>query len=52
MDQPVLVDLLDGRVYQIAASQKDGGTKVFENLPLADSPLVLCDRKLAGLAPR
>jgi hypothetical protein len=44
---PVLVDLLDGRIY--AANSRRGGNAVtFEGLPLADSPLVLCDRAIVG----
>jgi hypothetical protein len=41
--QPVLVDLLDGNVYALSR-----GTR-FENLPLADSPLVLCSRAAVEL---
>ena len=51
IDQPVLVDLLDGRVYQITASGGDNGKLTFENLPLADSPMVLCDRSLVESVP-
>ncbi|MCX6910069.1 MAG: hypothetical protein NTY01_18780 [Verrucomicrobia bacterium] len=43
--QPVLVDLLDGNVYALPR-----GTR-FENLPLADSPLVLCDRSAVEIKP-
>ena len=51
IDQPVLVDLLDGRVYQIIASGRDNGRLTFEDLPLADSPMVLYDRSLVELVP-
>jgi hypothetical protein len=41
--QPVLVDLLDGNVYALPRGAR------FENLPLADSPLVLCSRAAVEL---
>jgi hypothetical protein len=41
--QPVLVDLLDGSVHALPRGAR------FENLPLADSPLVLCDRSAVEL---
>ena len=47
---PVLVDLLDGRVYAVDAVQHEGRT-VFEGLPLSDSPVVLCSRRLVELMP-
>lgn len=37
---PVLVDLLDGKVYQIGR----GAGGVFPALPLADYPMVVCER--------
>jgi hypothetical protein len=48
--QPVLVDLLDGNVYAVSGQSQSGQLK-FENLPLADSPLVLCDRSAVELKP-
>ncbi len=51
LDQPVLVDLLDGRVYKLPTPVKDDATMTFKNLPLADSPMVLCNRGLVELAP-
>lgn len=48
--QPVLVDLLDGRVYSVPAEACPGEAR-FANLPLADSPLVLCDRSAVELLP-
>ena len=44
LKEAVLVDLLDGRVYRPTRSANDDGRATFESLPLADSPLVLCDR--------
>lgn len=48
--QPVLVDLLDGRVYAVNAVEREGQT-VFEGLPVADSPVVLCSRRLVEMMP-
>jgi hypothetical protein len=49
--QPVLVDLLDGRVYSVeSVAHGDAGT-VFQSLPLSDSPLVLCNRPFVQLEP-
>ena len=48
---PVLVDLLDGRVYALDAPARREGRTVFDNLPLGDSPLVLCSRRLVELTP-
>jgi len=41
--QPVLVDLLDGEVYAVPHEIQSGKLRMV-NLPLADSPLVLCSR--------
>lgn len=41
--QPVLVDLLDGGVYALPHEIRSGQFRI-ENLPLADSPLVVCSR--------
>jgi hypothetical protein len=49
IDQPVLVDLLDGRVYEATTAHE--GRMVFEGLPLADSPIVLCGRGLMEIIP-
>ena len=50
IDQPVLVDLLDGHVYNVLVDKE--GQKVFKELPVTDSPLVLCSRSLIELAPK
>ena len=43
--EPVLVDLLDGRVYDLSAKIKtDGKSITLGGLPLGDSPLAVCDR--------
>ncbi len=46
--QPVLVDLLDGGVYKLPHETRSGQLWI-KDLPLADSPLVLCDRSEVGL---
>jgi hypothetical protein len=50
IEQPVLVDLLDGNVYALSCAVQSGRMK-FENLPLADSPLVVCGRAAVELKP-
>jgi len=47
--QPVLVDLLDGGVYELPQEARPRQLR-FENLPLADSPLVVCSREAVELA--
>lgn len=47
--QPVLVDLLDGRVYTLPYEKRLGQLR-FANLPLADSPLVVCSLESVELA--
>ena len=45
MREPVLVDLLDGRVYDLSAKiTTDGKSITLAELPLGDSPLAVCDR--------
>jgi len=50
IDKPVLVDLLDGRVYAVDPIKHEG-RMVFEGLPVADSPMVLCSRRLLEVIP-
>jgi hypothetical protein len=45
----VLVDLLDGGVYALP-HEIQSGRLCFENLPLADSPLVVCSREVVEMA--
>jgi hypothetical protein len=49
LTQPVLVDLLDGGVYALP-HEIQSGRLCFENLPLADSPLVVCSREVVEMA--
>ncbi|QBE67016.1 hypothetical protein EWM63_01925 [Pseudoduganella lutea] len=51
-EQPVYVDVISGKVYDIPASEwhvKDGRT-VFTNIPLFDGPVVIADKSLVPLA--
>jgi hypothetical protein len=41
---PVLVDLLDGKVYQINQHSQDGNDFIIKNIPLADYPYVILER--------
>ncbi len=44
IDSPVLIDMLDGDVYEIKPSSIQGNTVKFEGLPYADYPMVICDK--------
>jgi len=48
---PVLVDLLDGRIYALDAPTHRDGRLIFGPLPLGDSPLAICSRRLVEIAP-
>lgn len=50
--EPVLVDLLDGRVYAAGEVDRGDAGTVFHGLPLADSPLVLCSRRVVSFEPQ
>jgi hypothetical protein len=43
--QPVLVDPLANRIYRIARASQSDGRWTFENLPLADYPLIVADQR-------
>jgi hypothetical protein len=48
--EPVLVDLLDGRVYDLSAKlTTDGPGTMLGGLPLGDAPLAVCDRTVVIL---
>ena len=46
MKQPVLVDLLSGKVFELPPATKQGKALVFENVPLLDYPLLVTDRSV------
>jgi polysaccharide biosynthesis protein PslG len=41
---PVLIDLLNGEVYNVEVSIQKDGTVIFHNIPLADYPFVIVER--------
>jgi hypothetical protein len=46
--KPVLVNMLTGDVYAVSPRRK--GDKVYlENLPLSDTPMLICDRSALNL---
>jgi quercetin dioxygenase-like cupin family protein len=47
-DNPVLVDIITGAVYQIPESQwsKKGNTYTFRDMPIYDAPIVIADKSL------
>ncbi len=49
--KPVYIDLIGGKVYEIAAAQckKDGDGYIFSNIPIPDYPVVIAERSLVRL---
>ncbi|RMF98664.1 MAG: hypothetical protein D6741_09280 [Planctomycetota bacterium] len=47
---PVLVDLLTGNVYRLLHARRSDDGWSFPNVPVADHPLVLADRKALSIA--
>ncbi|MBD0255957.1 MAG: beta-galactosidase [Cytophagales bacterium] len=47
-DQPVLVDVISGKVYDLPADQwrKEGNTYSFTNVPVYDAPVLIADKSL------
>jgi len=47
-NQPVYVDILTGKVYEIPAAQwsKQGDTYSFKKIPIYDSPILIADKSL------
>jgi hypothetical protein len=43
-EQPVLVNLLDGKVCSIASSSDDDGRPLLKDVPLADFPYIIAER--------
>jgi hypothetical protein len=52
-DQPVVVDVLSGAVYEIPSGQwsRRGAMVVFKNIPLYDGPVLIADRALIEMEP-
>ncbi|MGN6827026.1 GH39 family glycosyl hydrolase [Paucibacter sp. M5-1] len=51
-EQPVVVDILTGAVYEIPAAQwnKKGNTYSFKNIPLYDAPVLVADKSLINIS--
>lgn len=51
IDQPVVVDILTGNVYEVPAAQwsRNGKIMQFKGIPIYDSPVLLADRSLIPL---
>jgi hypothetical protein len=51
LDEPVLVDIVTGGVYEIPIEEwsKEGDTYTFKNIPVYDSPILLADKSLIKL---
>ncbi|MEM1989737.1 MAG: cellulase family glycosylhydrolase [Candidatus Bathyarchaeia archaeon] len=52
IEEPVLIDLLDGSVYEIDQYVERKNKMEFLNLPLADYPMVLTSLKLVNVAKK
>ena len=52
--EPVWVDLVSGRVYEIPADkiQRAGGVITFKDVPLYDAPVLLAEKALLPLLPK
>jgi hypothetical protein len=50
-DQPVLVDVISGQVYDIPAGQwrKEGNTYSFTDVPVYDAPVLIADKSLISM---
>lgn len=44
LSHPVLIDMLEGTVYELESQKDAAGNQKFEKLPLASYPFVICDR--------
>ena len=44
-ENPVLIDCLDGAVYDLIDFSNEDKTVKFDNLPLADYPFIIIERK-------
>ena len=46
---PVMVDLLEGKVYEVGEFRKSESGLQFMNLPLADYPFIICEKELINI---
>ncbi|WP_439645771.1 GH39 family glycosyl hydrolase [Hymenobacter arizonensis] len=53
IDQPVYVDIVSGRVYEIPATQwkKVGNIYTFTDIPVYDAPILIADKSLIKIQP-
>lgn len=49
INEPVLLDILSGDVFQLDKWRKEADAIIFEQLPVYDAPIVLMDRSLIAL---
>jgi hypothetical protein len=51
MKEPVLVDLLEGKVYSLDSYESLTIGMLFKNLPLADFPFIICEKNALNVIP-
>ena len=51
LKKPVLINLLTGDVFELPTrgNQKDFGSVFIDNLPLSDTPMIICDRSVISI---
>jgi hypothetical protein len=49
---PVMIDLLEGKVYEVKNIEISTSETRFRNLPLADVPFVICEKELIKIKPK
>ena len=48
---PVMIDLLEGKVYEVREIEESTGETGYRNLPLADVPFIICEKELIKIKP-
>jgi hypothetical protein len=51
INDPVLVDPLDGKVYKLTQPLNENGTLIFDRIPLTDYPLIIVERSEVEIVP-
>lgn len=46
LTDPILIDMYNGTVYSISGKRDENGNTVYEDLPLAEYPFIICDRDM------
>ena len=51
LKKPVLINLLTGDVFELPTrgNQKDFGSVFIDNLPLSDTPMIICDKSVISI---